>query len=130
MLGLIIVVGTITATIFNYYLNRAPGADPEDFQIGPPELGLKCDCYLNTIIVAGIAVIGIASVSGSFENRLEFYLIALAVFLAVTLAGIIGRIQRYREWKEMSQVLMRSVPTMVDHPTGSVDYTFDDEEEE
>ncbi|MDF1541440.1 MAG: hypothetical protein P1Q69_21250, partial [Candidatus Thorarchaeota archaeon] len=117
MIAIILVIGTITATIFNYFLNLAPGSDPEDFQIGPEELGLRCDCYLNTVIIAGIAVIGIASFSGTFENRLEFYAIAVIVFAVVTLAGIIGRRQRYSDWNELSQVIRRAVPTAVDRPT-------------
>ena len=56
VVGVILVIGSILAIIFNYFLNRAPGSDPEDFVIGPQELGIKCDCFLNTIIVAGIAV--------------------------------------------------------------------------
>ena len=130
MLGVILVIGTIAATVFNYYLNRAPGSDPEDFQVGPDELGLRCDCYLNTVIIAGIAVIGVASFSGSFENRVEFYAIAIIVFVVVTLAGIIGRLQRYREWNDMSRVIRRAVPTVVDRPTGNIDFEFEDEEED
>ncbi|GAH31485.1 unnamed protein product, partial [marine sediment metagenome] len=100
------------------------------FIIGPEELGLKCDCYLNTIIVAGIAALAVSAASTSFDTRLDFYIIAIAVFAFVTLAGIIGRRQRYRNWNEMAHILKRSVPTMVDRPTGSVDYIFDDDDEE
>ena len=35
--GVILVIGTILAIVFNYYLNTAPGSDPEDFIIGPEE---------------------------------------------------------------------------------------------
>ena len=128
--GVILVIGTILAIVFNYYLNKAPGSDPEDFIIGPEELGLKCDCYLNTIIVAGIAALAVSAASTSFDTRLDFYIIAIAVFAFVTLAGIIGRRQRYSEWKEMAHILKRSVPKMVDRPTGSVDYVFDDDDKE
>ncbi|MCK5152554.1 MAG: hypothetical protein KAQ65_11960 [Candidatus Thorarchaeota archaeon] len=128
--GVILVIGTILAIVFNYYLNKAPGSDPEDFKIGPEKLGLKCDCYLNTIIVAGIAALAVSAASTSFDTRLDFYIIAIAVFAFVTLAGIIGRRHRYRDWKEMAHILKRSVPTMVDRPTGSVDYVFDDDDKE
>ena len=128
--GVILIIGTILAIVFNYYLNKAPGSDPEDFIIGPEELGLKCDCYLNTIIVAGIAALAVSAASTSFDTRLDFYIIAIAVFAFVTLAGIIGRRQIYRDWKEMAHIIKRSVPTMVDRPTGSVDYVFDEDDEE
>ena len=116
--------------IFNYYLNRAPGSDPEDFLVGPDELGIKCDCFLNTIIVAGIAAFAVSVSSTAFDNRIELYIIAIIVFVIVTIAGVIGRRQRYRDWKEMADIIKRSVPTMVDRPTGSVDYVFDNDESE
>ncbi len=128
--AVILVIGTTLAVVFNYYLNRAPGSDPEDFIIGPEELGLKCDCYLNTIIIAGIAALTLSVASNSFDSRLELYIIAITVFVIITLAGVIGRRKRYRDWKEMAYILKRSVPAMVDRPTGSVDYVFDENDED
>ncbi len=130
IVGVILVIGTTLAVIFNYYLNRAPGSDPEDFIIGPDELGLKCDCFLNTIIVAGIAAFAVSVSSNAFDNRIELYVIAITVFVIVAIAGVIGRRQRYQDWKELADIIKRSVPTMVDRPTGSVDYVFDEEETE
>ncbi|MHA1907395.1 MAG: hypothetical protein ACW98Y_08880 [Candidatus Thorarchaeota archaeon] len=130
IVGVFLVLGTILAVIFNYYLNRAPGSDPEDFVVGPDELGLKCDCFLNTVIVAGIAAFAVSVSSTAFESRLELYIIAITVFVIVTIAGIIGRRHRYNDWKEMADIIKRSVPTMIDRPTGSVDYVFDKDEPE
>ncbi|MFW9850691.1 MAG: hypothetical protein ACFFF4_16305 [Candidatus Thorarchaeota archaeon] len=129
MVGIFLVIGTTLAVIFNYYFNRAPGSDPEDFIVGPEELGLKCDCMLNTIIVAGIAALAVSASSNVFDNRIELYVIALTVFIIVTIAGIVGRRHRFRDWKEMDDIIKRSVPTMIDRPTGSVDFVFDEEDD-
>ncbi|MFW9954289.1 MAG: hypothetical protein ACFFD3_07025 [Candidatus Thorarchaeota archaeon] len=128
--GIILAFAITLIAIFNYYLNRAPGSDPEDFQIGPKELNLTCDCYLNTIIVAGISALAIAVLSPSYGSPLELFAIAIISFFVIAFAGVIGRIHRYREWREMAKIIKRSVPTFVDRPTGSIDLLFDDEDDD
>ncbi len=129
-IGIVIVVGTVIAAIFNYYLNKAPGSDPEDFQVGPQELGLTCDCYLNTVIVSAIAVVAVLTASSAFGSIWELVIIGSFVFFTITVAGIIGRHHRYQDWKMMARVLVRSVPTVTEGRPGSSDLFYDPDEDE
>jgi hypothetical protein len=126
---MILIVATSALVAFNYYLNLAPGTDPEDFAVGPPQLNLSCDCFLNTLILGGILVIALSAGSGMFENRMELYASGIIAFSAVTIAGIIGRRKRYREWKEFDKVIKRAIPKthlMTQHGN-PVDIFFDEE---
>ena len=128
--GIVLVVGVFLAAVFNYFLNRAPGSDPEDFQMGPPELGITCDCYLNTLIVSAIAVIGVLAMSTAFETIWELVIVGSIVFFTITLAGVIGRHHRYRDWNSMARVLVRSVPSVSEGRPTSTDLFFDEDEED
>ncbi|MDH4214350.1 MAG: hypothetical protein OEV85_10545 [Candidatus Thorarchaeota archaeon] len=125
----ILIIVIMTLTVFNYYLNLAPGADPEDFQIGPRQLNMTCDCSLNTLILGGILVIALSAGSGMFESRIELYVTGIVAFTVVSIAGIIGRRRRYREWKEFDKVIRRAIPKthlMTQHGS-PVDIIFDEE---
>ena len=129
----IILAGILSvASLFNYYLNKAPGSDPEDFMIGPPGLGFTCDCFLNTLILGGIMVVGLAASAGAFASRNELYLAGAISFGVVTLAGIVGRRRRHAEWRETAKALRRAVPFTGTDPyqRSSVRLIFDDEDEE
>ncbi|MHA1850941.1 MAG: hypothetical protein ACTSW8_06745, partial [Candidatus Thorarchaeota archaeon] len=124
--------GVLVVALFNYYLNLAPGSDPDDFTLGPPQLNLTCDCYLNTLILGGIMVVAFSAGSSLFDSRLELYLIGGIAFAAVTIAGIIGRRKRYAEWKEDDKVIRRAIQkTQFGRRVrdGAVDITFDDEDD-
>jgi hypothetical protein len=126
---MILITATLVLTVFNYYLNLAPGADPDDFAFGPPQLNLTCDCFLNTLILGGILVIALSAGSGMFENRIELYVSGIIAFSVVTIAGIIGRRKRYREWREFDKVIRRAIPKthlMTQHGN-PVDIFFDEE---
>ena len=106
-----LLIGTIAAiAYFNFYLNLASGADPEDFRIGPPQLNMTCDCYLNTIILGGILVLGLSTISSIFSSRIELFITGGIAFVIVTLAGILGRKKRYEKWNELNEVIQRAVP--------------------
>lgn len=128
----LIVVAVSFLAVFNYYLNLAPGADPEDFRIGPQQLNLTCDCYLNPLIVGGILVIAFSAGSGMFESRPELFLTGIISFSVVTAAGVIGRRKRYNEWKEFDKVIRRAIPkaNLTTPYRSPVDILFDDEEED
>lgn len=128
----ILTVAVSTLALFNYYLNLAPGSDPEDFNIGPPELNITCDCYLNTLIIGGVLVIAFAAASGIFESRTELYASGIIAFTVITLAGIIGRRRRYREWKEFDKVIRRAIPRkhLLTQNRTPIDIIFDDEDED
>ncbi|MFW9979293.1 MAG: hypothetical protein ACFFEJ_14510 [Candidatus Thorarchaeota archaeon] len=128
--GIVIAVGTLLAALFNYYLNRAPGSDPDDFQVGPPELGITCDCYLNTLIVSVIGVVAVLATSSSFGSVWELVIVGATVFFTITIAGILGRHHRYREWKTIQRVLVRAVPSVSETRPSSTDLYFDEDEEE
>jgi hypothetical protein len=130
ILAILIVVVSVLA-LFNYYLNLAPGSDPEDFNIGPPELNITCDCYLNTLILGGVLVIALGAGSGIFESRIELYASGIIAFAVVTLAGIIGRRRRYKEWKEFDKVIRRAIPKkhLFTQNRTPIDIVFDDEDE-
>ena len=127
--GMAIIAGTILAALFNYYFNRAPGSDPEDFQIGPKEMGIQCDCIFNTLIIGAIAALAIAASSSGFDQMEDFFIVAFIVFAVVTFAGILGRRQRYRDWNDMSHVLKRVVSPRKGFYPGPVDVQFDDDED-
>ena len=127
--GIAVIAGTIIAALFNFFLNRAPGSDPEDFQIGPKEMGITCDCIFNTLIIGAIAALAIAASSSSFDRMEDFFITAVIVFAVVTIAGILGRQQRYRDWNDMSHVLKRVVSPSKGFYPGPVDVQFDDDEE-
>lgn len=120
------------ASLFNYYLNLAPGSDPEDFRLGPQELGITCDCFLNTLILGGIVVVSLAAASGAFDTRTELHLAGGISFALVTLAGIAGRRRRHREWRETHNAIRRSVPIPPRDPyqDSSMKLIFDNEEED
>ncbi|TFG34559.1 hypothetical protein EU527_02780 [Candidatus Thorarchaeota archaeon] len=125
---LISIVGVLA--YFNYYLNLAPGTDPEDFRVGPQQLNITCDCYLNTLILGGILVLGLSAGSSIFSSRLELYLVGGIAFGVVTLAGILGRHRRYVEWRELHKVIQRAVPRshLMQGYRSPVEILFDDEE--
>ncbi len=129
---IVLVVVVLFASALNYYLNLAPGADPEDFQVGPPQLGITCDCSLNVLIIGGIVVLALSAVSGIFESRVELYLVGIAAFTIITVAGIIGRLRRHREWKEVQSAIERAVPasSYLGFGRAPVDITFDDEDDD
>jgi hypothetical protein len=120
-------------SIFNYYLNRAPGADPDDFQIavGPIESGITCDCFLNTLIVSTITAIIIALSADLFESTIELLYYGVGSFIVVWIAGILGRMRRHAEWKELDEVVRRVVPTPIfdDLDEERIDILFDDDDE-
>ena len=131
-MGLILVAIIGVLAYFNYYLNLAPGTDPEDFRVGPQQLDITCDCYLNTLILGGILVLGLSAVSSVFTSRWELYVVGGIAFTVITLAGIVGRRRRYREWQEMHKVFQRAMPRsqlMKDYRS-PVDIFFDDDEDD
>jgi hypothetical protein len=106
----IILVGITAAGIFNYILNRAPGAEPEDFEFGPSGMAIRCDCVMNIFVIAAIVVLALALSSAAFSSRAELYGTGFLTFLAITLAGLLGRRRRHREWREIEVILERVVP--------------------
>lgn len=128
----ILIVVILLATAFNYYLNLAPGADPEDFQVGPRQLGITCDCSLNVLIIGGIVVLALSAVSGLFDSRMELYLVGVLSFSLITAAGLIGRRRRHRDWRELRKAIERSVPgsTLFTFQRPSIDIIFEDDEDE
>lgn len=125
--GVLLAIGIPIIALFNYYLNKAPGSEPEDFRVGPAELGITCDCYLNTIILSAIAVIAVIANSNAFSSLTEIAAVGAVAFVIITLAGIIGRRHRYQDWHRMRRVLIRSVPSVSKGRPGSVDISFDDD---
>ncbi len=131
LLGFIIIVGVLIAAAFNYILNRAPDSDPEDFQVGPPQLGIRCDCFLNTLIIGSILVLALSASSYVFETRTELHIVGFIAFAIITVAGIYGRTLRHREWRELGEILERSVPKPPDYLyPESFDMLIEDEDEE
>jgi len=131
LISLIIMIGVLIAAAFNYLLNRATGSDPEDFQVGPPQLGIRCDCILNTLIIGSILVLALSASSYVFETRTELQIVGFIAFTIVTVAGIYGRTIRHREWRELGEILERAVPRPPDHPyPESFDILIEDEDEE
>jgi len=130
----IIALGVLAAAIFNYYLNWAPGSDPDDFRVGPPKSGVTCDCFINTLILGTVVVVGFMVVSSIFDTRLHLYLSGLVSFLVVTFAGILGRRRRYKEWSELEGLFKRVIPSSNRFPKSSSDSRFrefeDDDESE
>jgi len=126
------VIAVLLAAAFNYYLNLAPGSDPEDFQVGPPQLGITCDCPLNILIIGGIIALALSSVSGFFDSRTELVIVGIASFSIITIAGYIGRRRRHREWKELHKAIERSVPStaLVGYERTPMDITFEDDDED
>ncbi len=131
LIGFIIIMGVLIATAFNYILNRAPGSDPEDFQVGPPQLGIRCDCFLNTLIIGSILVLALSASSYVFETRTELHIAGFIAFVIITAAGIYGRTIRHREWRELGEILERAVPKPPDRPyPESFDIVIEDDDEE
>ncbi len=130
VLLLVLGIGISFAMLFNYYLNRAPGSDPEDFQLGPQELGITCDCYLNVVVISGITVLAIALSSNMFDSSLEMAITGVIAFILVTAAGFIGRRRRYHEWNDLHHLFDRVMPEsrIRGLPSDSIGYTFDDDE--
>ena len=128
----ILIAGVFILVIFNFYLNRAPGSDPDDFVIGPPQANITCDCYLNTLILGGILVIAFSAASAMFASRIELYIVAGLAFAFITVAGIIGRRKRHADWREDEQVIRRAISKS--HLTTSkrspVDIVFDEEKDD
>ncbi len=128
----IVIAGIFVLVIFNYFLNLAPGSDPEDFALGPPQLNITCDCYLNTIFLGAILIVAFSAGSSIFSSRLELYFVGGLAFAVVTIAGIMGRRKRHNEWREDEQVIRRAI-SKSNIMTGSqrpVDIVFDDEDDE
>ena len=127
----IVIAGIFVLALFNYYLNLAPGTDPDDFVLGPPQLNITCDCYLNTLILGGIMVVAFSAASTLFASRLELYFFGGLAFAVVTIAGIIGRRKRHAEWKEDEHVIRRAIQKTQFGKVrdGSVDILFDDEDD-
>lgn len=132
LLWIAIFLGVGLATILNYYLNWAPGSEPDDFNVGPPEMQLSCDCYLNTLIIGGIVAIALAVNSSLFASRIELYITAITAFFVVSAAGIVGRKRRYNEWKEIQQVIARAIPESGYERASSfsIDIEFTEDEED
>ncbi|MFW9962897.1 MAG: hypothetical protein ACFFCX_05005 [Candidatus Sifarchaeia archaeon] len=128
----IVVTVVLLATAFNYYLNLAPGSDPEDFQVGPPQMNVTCDCSLNVLIIGGIVVLALSAVSGLFNSRVELYLAGIISFSLITAAGYIGRRRRHREWKELRRAIERSVPgsSIFGFQKAPIDIVFEDEDDD
>jgi hypothetical protein len=127
-------LGIAALAFFNYFLNHAPGSDPEDFQVGPAELGVSCDCFLIPMVIGGIAALALSISSGMFDSREELYVVGLFAFSLITIAGYLGRRRRYREWGELRDVFDRAIPTStirrpVDSPV-DIRYEFEDEDED
>ena len=91
-------------------MNLAPGSDPEDFIIGPKEVGIQCDCLFNSIILAGISVVAISASAAAFDTRAELYLAGGIAFFVITAAGLVGRRKRHEEWRELRKAIQRAVP--------------------
>ncbi|MFX1261330.1 MAG: hypothetical protein ACFFAZ_04520 [Promethearchaeota archaeon] len=123
--------GVLLASWFNYILNRAPGSDPDDFLIGPPALEIRCDCFINTMIVGGIAVLAMALMSSFFASRTELYIVGILSYIVITLAGVYGRKKRHEDWRQLDGILERSVPESR-NPLGRdrLDMMFRDYEED
>ncbi len=129
-IGLIIVILVITgASIFNYFMNWAPGSEPADFEIGPKELHIRCDCFLNVLIIGGIVSIALTLYSFAF-TREELYLTVLIAFLVITLSGVLGRRRRYQEWKELAALVERAMPMDSILTDRSIDIFFDEDTDE
>jgi hypothetical protein len=123
--------GVLFASWFNYILNRAPGSDPDDFLIGPQVLEIRCDCFINTMIVGGIAVLAMALMSSVFDSRTELYIVGIVSYIVITIAGVYGRKKRHEDWRELNGILKRSFPESR-NPTrrDRLDMMFRDYEEE
>jgi hypothetical protein len=126
-----IAVLILLGSIFNYYLNRAPGSDPDDFRIGPMNSGITCDCFLNTLIIGVIVGIMIATSASLFDSTVELIYAGVFSFLIVWIVGIWGRIRRHAEWREFDEVVRRAVPppTFDEMDEDYIDLAFDDDEE-
>jgi hypothetical protein len=129
---IILSVGTALAAVFNYFLNRAPGSEPEDFEIGPSGMAIRCDCFLNTLIIASIVILALALSSAAFSSRMELFASGALAFAAITLAGVIGRRRRHNEWREIEDILQRVVPDeyLGDSGEGLLDISSEDDEED
>lgn len=131
LIFVILIVVILATAIFNYYLNLAPGTDPDDFQVGPPQLNITCDCSLNILILGGILVLALSAGSSMFDSRIELILTGVLAFAAVTIAGFFGRYKRHREWREFDRVIRRVVPqSHLRSGIGSVDIIFDDDDDD
>ena len=126
----VLVVAVLMTSAFNYYLNRASGADPEDFQVGPPQLGITCDCSLNVLIIGGIMVLALSSISDQFATRLELYVVGIITFGVITAAGLVGRRRRHKEWEELRKTIERVVPasSFLDLGRAPIDIAFEDDD--
>jgi hypothetical protein len=127
----VIIIGTLLAAAFNYVLNLAPGSDPEDFRVGPQEMNITCDCPINILIIGGIVVLALSAVTGVFSTREELYLVGGITFTVITIAGLIGRRRRHREWKELRRAIRRAVPgSYADYRSAPMDIVFEEDDEE
>lgn len=125
-------IGTLLLSVLNYYLNLAPNADPDQFSIGPREMGVRCDCCFNVLVLGMIAVAFIALSSTAFDSRTELYVSGLTSFMVVTLSGLIGRIKRYRRWSLESELLESVMPGLsrrgYDDSWDEIPFNDDDDE--
>jgi hypothetical protein len=127
LVQLLLVVGVAVAAVFNYFLNLAPGSEPQDFEVLHVGSGVRCDCFLNTLILGGIVALAMALSSSAFSSRTELYAYGFLSFALITLAGIMGRLRRHREWRDMDGVLERVLP---EDTEGLIGVSFDDEDKE
>ncbi|NWF95230.1 MAG: hypothetical protein HXY34_03725 [Candidatus Thorarchaeota archaeon] len=127
-----LMLGVSLVAIFNYLLNWAPGSEPEDYQIGPRELGLRCDCSMNAVVLGAISVLVLSVSSSRFSSREELFMTGVLSFFIVTLAGVMGRRRRYNEWKTMRGVFERVLPPHMPQnmDTSVLEIEFDDEDDD
>ena len=73
-----------------------------------------------------------SAASGLFDSRLELYIVGIAAFSIITIAGFIGRRRRHREWKELRRVIERAVPnaSFLGFKRAPVEIAFEDEDED
>ena len=83
------------------------------------------------MIVGGIVVVALAIMSSAFASRAEMYVVGITAYIIITIAGIIGRRRRYKDWQVLDGVLKRSVPYSQRQATRDrLDILFRDEEED
>lgn len=126
-----IIAFVAVGSFFNYFLNRAPGSDPDDFRIGPLNSEISCDCFLNTLIIGAITAVMIILSASLFDSTTELLYTGVVGFLVVWMAGILGRMKRHAEWKEFDEVVRRAVPAPIfdEIDQERLDIAFEDEDE-
>ena len=76
-------------------------------------------------------VLALSSVSDLFATRLELYAVGALSFGVITVAGLIGRRRRHKEWEELRKTIERVVPasTFLDLGRAPIDIAFEDDED-